>query len=59
MNVRFKTRSREAAVLRGPWRKEDANWRITPTTLSNRDQQGMPVLLKRPPVDLNDDKSGM
>ena len=29
MNVRFKTRSGEAAVLRGLWRKEDANWRIT------------------------------
>ena len=29
MNVRFKTRSGEAAVLRGLWRKESANWRIT------------------------------
>ena len=29
MNVRFKTRSGEAAVLRGLWRKENANWRIT------------------------------
>ncbi len=29
MNVRFKTRSGEAGVLRGLWRKENANWRIT------------------------------
>ena len=27
--MRFKTRSGEAAVLRGLWRKENANWRIT------------------------------
>ena len=29
MNVRFKTRSGEAAVLRVLWRKENADWRIT------------------------------
>ena len=29
MNVRFKTRSGEAAVLRALWRKENANWRIS------------------------------
>jgi len=28
------------------------------TTLSNRDQQGVPVLLKLLPVDLSDDKAG-
>jgi len=27
--MRFKTRSGEAAVLRGLWRRENANWRIT------------------------------
>jgi hypothetical protein len=29
MNVRFKTRSGEAAVLRVLWRKENTDWRIT------------------------------
>jgi len=29
MNVRFKTRSGEAGILRVLWRKESANWRIT------------------------------
>jgi len=29
MNLRFKTRSGEAAVLRVLWRKENADWRIT------------------------------
>jgi hypothetical protein len=29
MNVRFKTRSGEAAVLRALWRKENPDWRIT------------------------------
>jgi len=29
INVRFNTRSGEAGVLRGLWRKENTNWRIT------------------------------
>jgi hypothetical protein len=36
MNVRFKTRSGEAAVLRELWRKENGDWRITSYGIEQR-----------------------
>ena len=56
--MRFKTRSGEEPSS-GDCGARRTRTGVSPrTTLSNRDQQGVPVLLKLLPVDLNDDKAG-
>jgi hypothetical protein len=58
MNVRFKRRNSEASAS-GDCGARRTRTGVSPrTTLSNRDQQGVPVLLNLLPVDLSDDKAG-
>src|SRR4029453_4908384 len=58
MNVRFKSRSSEASASGDCGARRTRTGGSPRTTLSNRDQQGVPVLLKLLPVDLSDDKAG-
>ena len=54
----FQERSSEASASGDCGARRTRTGGSPRTTLSNRDQQGVPVLLKLLPVDLSDDKAG-